>query len=427
MSMRGLSVVAFFVLATFAAGMALRESTVSRRVTIAAGPDEGEAYALAAALGQVAERHYPRLAVEVVETSGSRENMRLLGEGRVELATVQADELMGPQARMVALLYPDVFQLIVREDSGIRSVADLVGKRIALPPEDGGQYESFWFLAEHYELDPEDFRAVPMSAASAAWALIDGAVDATFRVRAAGNPAILELIEEVPTRLVPIAQAAAMQLKRPALDRGTIPTGSYRGYPPLPESDLPTVAVKRLLIARADLEDEIAGLMTRVLFERRRELMNLTSLAGFIEPPGVGGGTFIPVHPGAQRFYDRDRPSFIQENAEPLALVLTLAALLGSGLLQLASRRKKRRIDLYNKEVLQLGAKLDRSDDLEAVLRCRARLFELAAGVVDDAEVGLISPEGFNFFWFTWNMVNGRLEQLESVLSHSAAGSGEQA
>jgi TRAP transporter TAXI family solute receptor len=416
MSIRALSVVALFVLAALTAGIALRETTVSQRVTIAAGPDEGEAHALATAIAEVAERHYPRLSVEVVETAGAGQNMRLLEEGRVELATVQADARMGPSARMIAILYPDVFQLIVREDSGIERVADLVGKRIALPPQGGGQFSTFWFLAEHYDLDPAGLQAVPMSPASASWALIDGAVDATFRVRAAGNPAILELIEAVPTRLIPLGQAAAMQLRRPALQPGTIPRGSYRGFPALPESDLPTVAVQRLLIARGSLDDAVALKLTRILFERRRELMNLTSL-----PPNLGGGTYIPVHPGAQQFYDRDRPSFIQENAEPLALVVTLAALMISGLVQLGSRRRKRRIDLYNKEVLDLAASLDRSTDLNEVRRCRERLFELAAGVVEDAEVGLISPEGFNFFWFTWSMVNGRVEEQASVLEATAS------
>jgi TRAP transporter TAXI family solute receptor len=423
MSIRALSVVALFVLAALSAGIALRESTVSQRVTIAAGPDEGEAYALATAIAEVTERHYPGLAVEVVETAGSGQNMRLLEEGRVELATVQADARMGASAKMIAILYPDVFQLIVREDSGIERVADLDGKRIALPPQAGGQFSTFWFLAEHYDLDPAGLQAVPMSPASASWALIDGAVDATFRVRAAGNPAILEMIEDVNARLIPIGQASAMQLKRPALQPGTIPRGSYRGFPALPESDLPTVAVQRLLIARASLDDDVADMLTRVLFERRRELMNLTSLAGFISPPSFGSGTYIPVHPGAQRFYDRDRPSFIQENAEPIALLVTLAALMISGLVQLGSRRRKRRIDLYNKEVLDLGARIDRSTGLDDVHRCRERLFELAAGVVDDAEVGLISPEGFNFFWFTWSMVNGRLEKTESVLEASAGAS----
>lgn len=181
MSIRALSVVALLVLAALTAGIALRESTASQRVTIAAGPNDGEAYALATAIAQVAERHHSHLSVEVVETAGSGQNMQLLEEGRVELATVQADVRMGPSARMIAILYPDVFQLIAREDSGIERVADLVGTSVALPPEGGGQFSTFWFLAEHYDLDPATLQAVPMSPASANWALIDGAVDATFR------------------------------------------------------------------------------------------------------------------------------------------------------------------------------------------------------------------------------------------------------
>ena len=416
MSVRALAVVALFVLGALGAGLWLRESVVDQRVTIAAGPREGEAYALAVAIAEVARRHHPELRVEVVETPGSATNMTLLDEGRVELATVQADAHMGRSARMIAILYPDLFQLIVRADSEIHRVADLAGHRVALPPHESGQYESFWFVAEHYDLTSADLLALPMSAGSAGWALADGAVDAVFRVRAPANPAILSLIATTPTRLVPIEQASAMQLKQPALEPGVIPTGSYHGYPPLPESDLPTVAVRRLLIASESLHDDIAAKMTGILFERRRELINLTTLAGFITPPNPGGGTFIPLHPGAQRYYDRDRPSFFQQNAESIALFVTLAALMFSGLLQLGSRRKKRRIDRYNQEVLHLGARASETNSLEGIESCRSRLFELAAGVVDDAEVGLISPDGFNFFWFTWSMVSGRVDRREAAL-----------
>jgi TRAP transporter TAXI family solute receptor len=421
MSARALAVVGLFVLGALTAGLVLREAAVRERITIAAGPQSGEAYEVASAIAEVVERYNPELTVEVVETAGSSQNMRLLDEERVQLATVQADTRMGSSARMVARLYPDVFQLVVREDSGIRQVADLVGKSIALPPQGGGQYSSFWFLAEHYDLGADDFQAVPMSAASANWALIDGAVDAIFRVRAAGNPSILQVIESVPTRLVPIKQAAAMQLKRPALEPGAIATGSYRGYPPVPEADLPTVAVQRILIAGRSLDEDIAAKLTSVLFERRRELINLTPLAGFIEPPAPGGGTFIPVHAGAQRFYDRDRPSFFQQNAESLALLLTLAAVMGSGLLRLGSRRRKKRIDLYDKEILQLAVRADETEDPAEIRRYQERLFELAAYVVDDAEVGRISPEGFNFFWFTWSMVSRHLDVRAAALSRSTA------
>jgi hypothetical protein len=242
-------------------------------------------------------------------------------------------------------------------------------------------------------------------------------VDGVFRVRSPGNSSILHLTESVPSRLVPITQAAAMRIRQPALDIGMVPAGSYRGYPPLPPSDLMSVGVKRLLVASADLDRNVARAITAALFERRRDLVAVTPLAGFIAPPATGGGTFLPVHPGAVSFYDRDQPSYLQENAEPIALFVTIFLMMASGILQLTSRRKKRRIDDYNRSVLQLGAQAPGLADLEQVRASQDRLFEIGGQVVDDAEVGLISPDGFDFFSFTWEMVNDRVERREQELS----------
>ena len=139
---------------------------------------------------------------------------------------------------MITALYPDAVQLIAREGSGIEEVADLRGQRIALPPVGGGQFDTFWFFADHYGLSASDFTALPMSNVAAAYALESEAVDAVFRVRSPGNPAVRELIEESEAYLVPIDQAEAMRLKQPALESGSIPKGSYRGFPPLPDEDL---------------------------------------------------------------------------------------------------------------------------------------------------------------------------------------------
>ncbi|MEN8183803.1 MAG: TAXI family TRAP transporter solute-binding subunit [Myxococcota bacterium] len=203
------------------------------RLAIAAGPREGEAFRLAEAIAEVAARRL-HLEVEVLETAGSAENVRLVEAGRVDLATVQADVEAATGLALVAPLYPDAFQLVVREDSEIRGVADLAGHRIAIPPEGGGQFRSFWFLAGHYGLEAASLTALPMSAPAANFAMLEGAVDAVFRVRAPGNASVLELIRSAPVRLVPIEQGRALALKEPALGPGTIPSGSYRGHPPLP-------------------------------------------------------------------------------------------------------------------------------------------------------------------------------------------------
>lgn len=376
-----------------------------RVLKIAAGPTDGEAYDLAEAIAEVTHRYNPQLRIEVLETQGSGQNMALIEQGKVDLATVLADEPTAPTARLIAPLYPDAFQLLVAQGSAIASVADLRGHKIALPPRGGGQYDSFWFLVEHYGLTGSDFVALPMTAAAAAYALEVGAVDAVFRVRAPGNTAIRALIERVPTRLVPIDQGAAMRLQRPALETGTVPKGSYRGYPPLPADDLPTADVPRLLIASSELDADPATLITRTLFERRRDLVSATPLAGFITAPDRVSGIFLPLHPGAQSYYDREKPSFFQENAEPIALVLSFLVLFGSGLVRLVSQRRKARLDDYNRELLAVWRAAAATDERDALLQHRDSLMSVLGKVVDDAEEGRITAEGFNIFSFTWESV----------------------
>jgi TRAP transporter TAXI family solute receptor len=381
------------------------EVSRERVYTLAAGPTDGEAFLIALSIAEVTHRYNAGIRIEVLETQGSVQNMALIENGQVDLAAVQADNRVAATARLIAPLYPDAFQLIVQEGSAIERVADLRGHKIALPPRGGGQYDSFWFLAQHYDLAPTDFVALPMSARAAAYAMQVGAVDAVFRVRAPGNLAIRELIERIPTRLIPIDQGAAMRLRRPALETGTIPKGSYRGDPPLPDSDLSTADVPRLLIASSELDAGVATTITRTLFERRRDLVAQTPLAGFISSPDRAAGTFMPLHPGAQRYYDREKPSFIQENAEPIAVVLSFLVLLGSGFFRLFSQKRKARLDDYNRELLAVWHAAADTDDRTQLLAHRDTLMSVLGKVVDDAEEGRITAEGFNIFSFTWESV----------------------
>lgn len=414
---------ALAVVTALATGLYVYESGAVHTITIAAGPADGEGFTVARAIAEVIELYEPRYRAAVLETSGSSENIALLGDGRVDMALSQANVSPGPSARLVAELYPEAFQVVARSGVGIDGVADLRGKRIALPPRGSGDYETFWFLAGHYGLSETDLEAVPMSTAAADWAMLAEAVDAVFRVRAPGNASIRELIHSSSGHLVPLDQATALRLSSPSVDPGTIPKGSYGGDPPLPEVDLPTASVQRLLLADADLATETVSDVTRLLFERRRELVARTALAGFIAAPDRYVGTLIPIHPGAQRYYDRDRPSFVQANAELIALILSVVLLVSSGILQLVSQRRRRRIDRYNNEVLTLYDEGRHLTDPHALRRCRERLMGILGRVLDDAEEGRVTEEGFNLFSFTWTAVDARFgELIEGMAASERAG-----
>mgnify|MGYP005844790583 CR=1 FL=1 len=112
-----------------------------QKLVIGAGLEQGESYILAQALKQVLDKQQIGIELEVRDTGGTSESLKLLEQNQVQLAAAQADIPPGDNARLVAILFPDAFQLVVKENSQIQKFTDLKGKRIGLLQK-GGQYQS---------------------------------------------------------------------------------------------------------------------------------------------------------------------------------------------------------------------------------------------------------------------------------------------
>jgi len=357
----------------------------------------------------VIQEAYPEMKVEVYETGGSGDSVRLLEEGRVDLGTIQADTEVSDRVQGVAILFADAFQLIVDEDSSLAAFSDLAGRRVAIPPINSGQNPSFWFLVDHFGLGPNDMTALPMSEAAANFAMIHGQVDAIFRVRTPGNPAIRTLMSRHPMRVVPISQSDALSLKKPSITTGVIPVGSYRGYPPLPPADLPTALVDRLLVARVDLDKTLVHRLTRVLFEWRTHLVTESKLAGFIEPLLSEGQRSFPIHAGAQRYYDREKPGFVQQNMRTVTGVLYLVVILTSFTLALRGRYKRaRRVRMgdYNLALMGIADQAQEGPSAETLQGLKEKLLGMLRQVVEDLNAEHVTQEEFEHFSFTWQAVD---------------------
>jgi uncharacterized protein len=375
----------------------------THHLVLAAGNPTGESYILAKAIEKVVEAQMPQVAIDVQESKGSSENLDRLAQGKADLVTAQADVPAGNKARTVAILYPDSFQLVVQGKSPIQKFTDLKGKRIGLPSK-GGQYDSFILVAQHFGLTPQDFVFISENDQAADGAFQQGQVDAIFRVRAIGNLGIATLIKDHGGRLLPIEQADAMRVQYPAFEPTKLPKGAYKGSNPVvPADELTTVSVQRLLLAHERVNPEILRQITQVINENRRELKaaipenfgNTAPLVANIRRPELTGGTGIPMHPGALAYYDRDEPSFIQKNADYLALILTVALLGGSWLWELKRWVDRRRKDIADNYIEQAIVLMNAPIAPQAVLKELDRLFEqVAAELVREG----ISQESFRTF-----------------------------
>lgn len=409
-------------LALLVGGVVWLMSSQVQRISIAGGPRGSESFVVAEAIAEVFNSTQANISAEVFETGGSTENVRLLEEGKIDIATMIADTQVYGGVQAVASLYHDTYQLIVSSSSEIHSFHDLAGHRIAIPPRSSGQYEAFWKVASYYGLQESSITALPMSEDAANFAMIMRQVDAVFRVRAPGNAAIKELVRDHPMRLVAIPHAQALALDNPALSSGVIAEGAYRGYPPLPRQATPTAVVERLLVARSELPAQLVYTLTKNLYEHRSSLVTHTSLAGFIKPVSEDGKLSLPAHPGALQYYDREKPNFLQQNARVLSALLYPAVILSSaGYAIRASWRRRRRVRMgdYNRQLMDMAEQAQLLDDLAQLGQMKKQLVEMLRQLVDDLDEERVTQDEFEHFSFTWQAVDAIVRDRLAQLSMS--------
>lgn len=386
---------------------------------VAAGQPGSEAFELMKAVSEVAQLSHNRLTIEIVPTTGSNDNITLLQKGVADVATVQADAVFPQNLSLVANLYPEFFQLLARPGVNIADFGDVAGKRVALAEQSSGEYRSFWLLANHYGLPAEMLRVTTTQGVDLIKELRDGTVDAVFRVKPPRNRELRLLIEITNLTFVPIVQGAAIHLRYPALNAALLPTGTYRGSPPMPMVDLPTVSLDRLLVARTNAPSDAIRELTAILFEKRRDLSQRTGLAGFIKAPDLEAGTLLPVHDGALSYYDREKPSFLEANSDLIGVLISIAAVLYSFILWIKGRLeegRKGRIDVYNLELAKLSENIGQSASLNELDEHNGKLYAMLNTVIRDLDEDRVGEEGFHTFAFTWGAVQKAIDDRRQRL-----------
>jgi uncharacterized protein len=412
------------------------------QLTIAAGDKTGESYLISEAIKKVIERR-TNIKLQVEETKGTTQNIEMLSTGKAQLATAQVDvaaeaignlnSLSKANVRTVTLLYKDTFQLVVKNPQ-INQFVQLKGKTIALAAS-GGQYQSFLTIAKHFGLSEKDFKITGLDSNGkpipgyndqlADKDFRENKADAVFRVRAIGNKSIADLVNNYQGKLISIPQAEAMKIKQPAFEAAIIPQGAYRGNYPVPDTNLSTVAISRLLLANDQVDASIIRKFIQAIYENRQEIANeipldhaeVKPLISSISRPKENSGIDIFLHPGAMAFYEKDKPSFIQEYADYIGLLLTVFLLILQWIHQLKlwiAQSKKDEADEYLKSAISL-MKAGKYQ-LEERQKLLDETFNKAANALVDEK---ISQESFRTFNEAYKNTREAIERDKQIAQQS--------
>lgn len=284
-------------------------------VSIASGWVVGVYFPLAGAISRIAHEKLPDIKITVESSGASVANAKLIASGDADLAILQNDiafyALQGtkpmfdkavPNIRGVTALYPEHCQIHARKDAKIATAGDLKGKKVAVGPLGSGTEQNAIQILEVYGLKFEDLgRVERLTASESADFLKDGRIDAAFYTVGVGASAIVDPAFMIETLIVPIdgAQADALVKKYPFYSKDKVPAGIYKGV----DKDVPTVAVLAILVAKAELEEDIVYRITKAMFENIKTIEGAHAKGKEVKLEKALIGMPIPLHPGAEKFY----------------------------------------------------------------------------------------------------------------------------
>lgn len=292
----------------------------TRFVTIGTGGVTGVYYPTGGAIARLvnAKRDTYHLRVSVESTGGSVFNINALAGGDLDFGIAQADRAYqavhgqaewkdkGPRKdlRAVCSLYPEMVTLVAAEDSGIRELKDMKGKRVNIGNPGSGTRGNAIAVIEAAGLDWEkDLKAEGLKASEAPTMLQDGRIAAFFYTVGHPSGAIKEATAGVRrrARFVPLTGMDKLIDAHPYYSAAEIPVKLYPKA--ANKKDVPTLGMKTVLLTSASVPDGVVYAVTKEIFENLDGLRKMHPALARLKKAEMLKGLSAPLHPGAARYY----------------------------------------------------------------------------------------------------------------------------
>ena len=309
--------VALFVIAILLClGLALAHAQKVERITVVGGPPSGVFGIFATGIGTYLSKYVPGLDVSVTATGGSVENPRRVNSGDAEMGLSFASDLHEgffgleqykdkPVAnlRAIGLVFFGVAHAITFADSGIKTVNELAGKRVALGTPGSGTFATAERVFRALGIW-DKINRIPLLGAQASDAMADGKADAFFWTGPEPDRVTMEAATKKPVRAIDIYTPATKTdffKQFPYFARYVFPANSYKGI----TEDTSTVGIPVIWYAHKDVSPALVQKMTAAIYSKEGNAHMVTVHAGSKDmmPQKALQGITVPLHKGAEDYW----------------------------------------------------------------------------------------------------------------------------
>jgi uncharacterized protein len=294
-------------------GLSVAHAQKVERITMAGGPPTGVFGIFATGIGTYLSKNVPGLDVSVAATAGSTENPRRVNAKEAEMGLSFSSDLHEAffglekftgkplsDLRAVGLVFFGVAHLITFDDSGIKTIQDLAGKRVALGNPGSGTFASAERIFRSVGLWDKISR-VPLLGPAAAEAMSEGKADAFFWTGPEPDRVTTEAATKKPIRAIdiytPVSKTDFFK-QYPYFARYVFASGSYRGI----TQDVSTVGVPVIWYTHREFSAPLLQKMTEAAYSKEGNGHMLKVHAGSKDmvPKNALQGVSVPLHKGAE-------------------------------------------------------------------------------------------------------------------------------
>ena len=299
-----------FLLTLGCAKTSTNDITFLRIVT---GPTSGTYYPLGGALSDILNKNGKKLNVSVQSSTASVANVNHLRDGNADIAFVQNDiayyayhgiemfkDNKVDNIRGLVTLYPEAVQIVTSKHSGILSLSDLKGKRVAVGAIGSGTVANATQVLNEVGMSFSDIIPCYLSINEASSALRDGNIDAAFMV--SGFPIIaLQQMVNYDLKFISLDDdfINKMTKKYPFYTKIVIPAGTYKDV----DYDINAISVKSMLVVNKSISDDVAFDIVSLLYKHIDRMRMAHRIASYIKKDTAIDGMSIPIHNGVKKYF----------------------------------------------------------------------------------------------------------------------------
>lgn len=295
----------------------LDKVSAKERIVFGGGPAGGTFQVVANAI-QVYKpvKAIKEFTVKAQSSAGSVENLRKVNSGRSDFGVVYSGHVyLGRNGKMkndskkyenvmaVSFLYGAPAQLVVRKGSGIKSVKDLVGKKVGVGNAGSGAFANCELFFTHMGVwDRIERNAMGYNDAAAAFG--NNQLDAFWLFTAFPSGAVIMAAQTNDIKLVDVdadANSSGFYDKYPYFGKLSVPAGTYKGV----DQDAPAFQDSALWVANKDVPDDVVYKLLSTIYTDAG-LAHMVSQKKTFKAMSVAKGAdgiVTPMHPGAIKFW----------------------------------------------------------------------------------------------------------------------------